>query len=81
MVILPYMKYGDLHTYLLYSRLETGPKVINHPVAWPLNSAWGSRDRAWTTPASNLENEGGKEGTLASVPCSLCTLGVEMWSS
>lgn len=27
MVILPFMKYGDLHTYLLYSRLETGPKV------------------------------------------------------
>ncbi|XP_040123470.1 tyrosine-protein kinase Mer isoform X3 [Oryx dammah] len=28
MVILPFMKYGDLHTYLLYSRLETGPKHI-----------------------------------------------------
>ncbi|XP_045143030.1 tyrosine-protein kinase Mer [Echinops telfairi] len=26
MVILPFMKYGDLHTYLLYSRLDTGPK-------------------------------------------------------
>lgn len=33
MVILPFMKYGDLHTYLLYSRLETGPKVIHHPIA------------------------------------------------
>ena len=33
MVILPFMKYRDLHTYLLYSRLETGPKVIHHPVA------------------------------------------------
>lgn len=33
MVILPFMKYGDLHTYLLYSRLETGPKVSlrGHP--------------------------------------------------
>ncbi|XP_053443070.1 tyrosine-protein kinase Mer [Nycticebus coucang] len=28
MVILPFMKYGDLHTYLLYSRLDTGPKHI-----------------------------------------------------
>ncbi|KAM9067291.1 tyrosine-protein kinase Mer isoform 2-T2 [Sarcophilus harrisii] len=28
MVILPFMKYGDLHTYLLYSRLETGPKHV-----------------------------------------------------
>ncbi|XP_036291916.1 tyrosine-protein kinase Mer [Pipistrellus kuhlii] len=28
MVILPFMKYGDLHTYLLYSRLETGSKHI-----------------------------------------------------
>ncbi|XP_008838574.1 tyrosine-protein kinase Mer [Nannospalax galili] len=28
MVILPFMKYGDLHTYLLYSRIETGPKHI-----------------------------------------------------
>nr|XP_017507863.2 tyrosine-protein kinase Mer isoform X2 [Manis javanica] len=28
MVILPFMKYGDLHTYLLCSRLETGPKHI-----------------------------------------------------
>ncbi|XP_031297105.2 tyrosine-protein kinase Mer [Camelus dromedarius] len=28
MVILPFMKYGDLHTYLLYSRLDTGPKYI-----------------------------------------------------
>ncbi|XP_023412801.1 tyrosine-protein kinase Mer [Loxodonta africana] len=28
MVILPYMKYGDLHTYLLYSRLDTGSKHI-----------------------------------------------------
>uniref|UniRef100_A0A8C7BBS9 receptor protein-tyrosine kinase n=1 Tax=Neovison vison TaxID=452646 RepID=A0A8C7BBS9_NEOVI len=28
MVILPFMKYGDLHTYLLYSRLETGPKIL-----------------------------------------------------
>ncbi|XP_043459935.1 tyrosine-protein kinase Mer isoform X1 [Prionailurus bengalensis] len=28
MVILPFMKYGDLHTYLLYSRLETRPKHI-----------------------------------------------------
>uniref|UniRef100_A0A8C0XK93 receptor protein-tyrosine kinase n=1 Tax=Castor canadensis TaxID=51338 RepID=A0A8C0XK93_CASCN len=28
MVVLPFMKYGDLHTYLLYSRLETGPKHI-----------------------------------------------------
>lgn len=31
MVILPFMKYGDLHTYLLYSRLETGSKVMNYP--------------------------------------------------
>ncbi|KAF6104765.1 MER proto-oncogene, tyrosine kinase [Phyllostomus discolor] len=28
MVILPFMKYGDLHTYLLYSRLEAGSKHI-----------------------------------------------------
>ncbi|XP_023382407.1 tyrosine-protein kinase Mer-like [Pteropus vampyrus] len=28
MVVLPFMKYGDLHTYLLYSRLDTGPKHI-----------------------------------------------------
>ncbi|XP_045049750.2 tyrosine-protein kinase Mer isoform X2 [Desmodus rotundus] len=28
MVILPFMKYGDLHTYLLYSRLETGSKHV-----------------------------------------------------
>ncbi|KAM5142677.1 tyrosine-protein kinase Mer isoform 3-T3 [Callospermophilus lateralis] len=28
MVILPFMKYGDLHTYLLHSRLGTGPKHI-----------------------------------------------------
>ncbi|KAM5253547.1 tyrosine-protein kinase Mer [Hipposideros larvatus] len=28
MVILPFMKYGDLHTYLLYSRLDTGPTHI-----------------------------------------------------
>ncbi|XP_036894495.1 tyrosine-protein kinase Mer isoform X2 [Sturnira hondurensis] len=28
MVILPFMKYGDLHTYLLYSRLEAGSKYI-----------------------------------------------------
>ncbi|KAM7079156.1 tyrosine-protein kinase Mer isoform 1-T1 [Molossus nigricans] len=28
MVILPFMKYGDLHTYLLYSRLDTGSKHI-----------------------------------------------------
>ncbi|XP_053520540.1 tyrosine-protein kinase Mer isoform X2 [Artibeus jamaicensis] len=28
MVILPFMKYGDLHTYLLYSRLEVGSKYI-----------------------------------------------------
>ncbi|XP_034350581.1 LOW QUALITY PROTEIN: tyrosine-protein kinase Mer [Arvicanthis niloticus] len=28
MVILPFMKYGDLHTFLLYSRIETGPKYI-----------------------------------------------------
>ncbi|XP_054431532.1 tyrosine-protein kinase Mer [Pteronotus mesoamericanus] len=28
MVILPFMKYGDLHTYLLYSRLDTGSKPI-----------------------------------------------------
>ncbi|XP_058134055.1 tyrosine-protein kinase Mer [Dasypus novemcinctus] len=26
MVILPFMKYGDLHTHLLHSRLEVGPK-------------------------------------------------------
>ena len=29
MVILPFMKYGDLHTFLLYSRLNTGPKYIH----------------------------------------------------
>ncbi|XP_006105776.1 tyrosine-protein kinase Mer [Myotis lucifugus] len=28
MVILPFMKYGDLHTYLLYSRLEAASKHI-----------------------------------------------------
>ncbi|MEJ1278731.1 tyrosine-protein kinase Mer isoform X1 [Cricetulus griseus] len=28
MVILPFMKYGDLHTFLLYSRIETRPKYI-----------------------------------------------------
>ncbi|XP_029392687.1 tyrosine-protein kinase Mer isoform X1 [Mus pahari] len=28
MVILPFMKYGDLHTFLLYSRIDTGPKYI-----------------------------------------------------
>ncbi|XP_051039382.1 tyrosine-protein kinase Mer isoform X2 [Phodopus roborovskii] len=28
MVILPFMKYGDLHTFLLYSRIETRPKHI-----------------------------------------------------
>uniref|UniRef100_G1U620 Tyrosine-protein kinase Mer n=2 Tax=Oryctolagus cuniculus TaxID=9986 RepID=G1U620_RABIT len=28
MVVLPFMKYGDLHTYLLYSRLDTGSKHI-----------------------------------------------------
>ncbi|XP_058523605.1 tyrosine-protein kinase Mer [Ochotona princeps] len=28
MVILPFMKYGDLHTYLLYSRLDAGAKHI-----------------------------------------------------
>ncbi|KAI6048834.1 tyrosine-protein kinase Mer isoform X1 [Marmota monax] len=28
MVVLPFMKYGDLHTYLLHSRLGTGPKHI-----------------------------------------------------
>ncbi|XP_038621556.1 LOW QUALITY PROTEIN: tyrosine-protein kinase Mer [Tachyglossus aculeatus] len=28
MVILPFMKYGDLHTYLLYSRLKTSPQPM-----------------------------------------------------
>ncbi|XP_012967845.1 tyrosine-protein kinase Mer isoform X4 [Mesocricetus auratus] len=28
MVILPFMKYGDLHTFLLFSRIETRPKHI-----------------------------------------------------
>ena len=74
MVILPFMKYGDLHTYLLYSRLDTGPKVIHHPVTFPLNSARGSHDRAWTSSGSNLENQGGREGTLASV--SILTAGL-----
>lgn len=36
MVILPFMKYGDLHTFLLYSRIETRPKV-NRPLVLPLN--------------------------------------------
>ncbi|XP_057637849.1 tyrosine-protein kinase Mer [Chionomys nivalis] len=28
MVVLPFMKYGDLHTFLLYSRIESRPKHI-----------------------------------------------------
>nr|XP_025037297.1 tyrosine-protein kinase Mer isoform X1 [Pelodiscus sinensis] len=28
MVILPFMKYGDLHSFLLHSRLETGPQQV-----------------------------------------------------
>jgi len=29
-VILPYMKHGDLHSYLLYSRLGDTPVVSSH---------------------------------------------------
>lgn len=35
MVILPFMKYGDLHTYLLYSRLDAGAKVTVHLHCFP----------------------------------------------
>ncbi|KAJ8347407.1 hypothetical protein AAFF_G00207780 [Aldrovandia affinis] len=34
-VILPYMKHGDLHSYLLYSRLGDSPVVILPPHARP----------------------------------------------
>ncbi|KAJ8355239.1 hypothetical protein AAFF_G00083540 [Aldrovandia affinis] len=34
-VILPYMKHGDLHSYLLYSRLGDNPVVILPPHARP----------------------------------------------
>lgn len=58
MVILPFMKYGDLHTYLLYSRLETGSKVMNSP----LRCLW-TLDKAWANSASDLEYEGGSART------------------
>lgn len=29
MVILPFMKYGDLHSFLLRSRLEMAPQVMS----------------------------------------------------
>lgn len=71
MVILPFMKYGDLHTYLLYSRLETGSKVIHYQV----HGLWAllSHDKAWTTSESNPENKGGKARPLVFVWCPLCT--------
>lgn len=58
MVILPFMKYGDLHTYLLYSRLETGSKVMNYP----LHCLW-MLDKAWPNSASDLEYKGGSART------------------
>lgn len=71
MVILPFMKYGDLHTYLLCSRLETGPKVINYPRALPLTSPWGSHDRVCSTGHLTLKMKEGDRGhwPLFSVQC------------
>lgn len=55
MVVLPFMKYGDLHTYLLYSRLDTGPKVVTQ--ASPSDSPQGLRDRPGQAQCLTLDIE------------------------
>lgn len=42
MVILPFMKYGDLHSFLLRSRLEMAPQVMTAASRAPCVSlSWG----------------------------------------
>lgn len=69
MVILPFMKYGDLHTFLLYSRIETGPKVTG------CLCCLSTVSEAFMTAGTTLVSLK-IQRTLASVQSSLCPRGL-----
>lgn len=75
MVVLPFMKYGDLHTFLLYSRIETGPKVTGLPVLLSLNCSKKFYDN-WDHPSvpENAEKDTGLGSEFTVHP------GVKLWS-
>lgn len=69
MVVLPFMKYGDLHTFLLYSRIESRPKVTGH---W---CCLLTVPEAFMTTGTTYECLKMQRRTLALVQSSLCTQG------
>lgn len=69
MVVLPFMKYGDLHTFLLYSRIESRPKVTCH------SCCLLTVPEAFMTTGTTYESLKMQRRTLALVQSSLCTQG------
>lgn len=70
MVILPFMKYGDLHTFLLYSRIESVPKVTG------CLCSLSTVSEAFMTTGKTPVSLKMQRRTLAFVQSSLCTQGL-----